>query len=235
MMEPAEDSGSDTASRYNFQYQCAARHCFAMINDDQLSGIICEWHVDYTLFYGDETYELVSVKHREPSLGPWSFSDLWVRGGLVTLHERWKANPESKCRLVTNGALRPAKDDALSFADALAAKTVDDWVDAASKRLNCSSQQAKSFLTKLRIEHGIPDRVTIRSHEIVETVDKSLRQASISASPAEAWDAIVALVAWKSRDLDNRDSSSIDLASPHALDAETLLSSKIARRTILRA
>ncbi|MEU9233358.1 dsDNA nuclease domain-containing protein [Streptomyces subrutilus] len=232
--EPVEDSGSDTASRYNFQYQCAARHCFAMLNDSQLSAIICEWHVDYILGYHDGTYELVSVKHREPSLGPWSFSDLWNRGGLTTLFERWKSTPESSCRLVTNGALKPTQGDALSFATALTRKSADNWITDVAKKLSCGEQQAKSFLLKLRIEHGIPDRVTLRSHEILTTVAKSLEDAQMAVAPPDAWDSIVALVAFKSRDLDNRDLSSIDLASPVALDSDTLISSKVARRTIRR-
>ncbi|MBD3576154.1 DUF4297 domain-containing protein [Streptomyces sp. KD18] len=214
--ELAEDSDSDTASRYNFQYQCAARHCFAMLNDSQLSAIICEWHVDYILGYRDGTYELVSVKHREPSLGPWSFSDLWNRGDLAMLFERWKSTPESSCRLVTNGALKPTQGDALSFATALTRKSADSWITDVAKRLSCGEQQAKSFLLNLRIEHGIPDRVTLRSHEILTTVEKSLEDAQIGVAPSGAWDSIVALVAFKSRDLDNRDLSSIDLASPVA-------------------
>ncbi|WP_371644820.1 dsDNA nuclease domain-containing protein [Streptomyces sp. NBC_00597] len=232
--EPVEDSGSDTASRYNFQYQCAARHCFAMLNDSQLSAIICEWHVDYILAYHDGTYELVSVKHREPNLGPWSFSDLWNRGGLATLYDRWKINPESSCRLVTNGALKSTQGDALSFATDLTSNSIDSWVRDVANRLTCNELQAKSFLLKLRIEHGIPDRVTLRSHEIITTVEKSLRKAQIGATPSAAWDSLVALVAIKSRDLDNRHFSSIDLASPEALNSDTLISSKVSRRTIRR-
>ncbi|MET9636460.1 dsDNA nuclease domain-containing protein [Streptomyces virginiae] len=233
LREPVEDSGSDTASRYNFQYQCIARHCFAMLNDSQLAGIICEWHVDYVLAYSNAAYELVSVKHREPSLGPWSFSDLWKRGGLATLYERWKSIPEAKCRLVTNGAYKSGQGETLPFPNALTKQTVGDYVEDVAKRLDCDIQQAKSFLMMLRIEHGIPDRVTLRSHEIVNTVGESLKQARVlDVDPTDAWDSVVNLVARKSRDLDNRDFSSVDLASPTALDAATLLSDKVTRRTI---
>ncbi|MEV7588745.1 dsDNA nuclease domain-containing protein [Streptomyces sp. NPDC089922] len=235
-IEPEEDSGSETASRYNFQFQCAARHCFAMLNNPQLSEIVCEWHVDYALIYRDGTGELISVKHREPHLGPWPFAELWGKGGLSKLHKRWMATPEAKCRLVTNGPLKSGRDTARDFSNALSEQRVDKFVDDAAQRLGCSTEEAEAFLLRLRIEHGIPDRVTLRAHAIINIVEGSLAQAEIAdTSASEAWDAVVRLVSLKSRDLDNRDFSSIDLASPRALDAETLTSAKVARRTITRS
>lgn len=234
--EPAEDSGSDTASRYNFQYLCAARHCFALLNDSRLAGVVCEWHVDYVLLYSDGTNELVSVKHRELRIGPWPFSELWTKGGLTTLHERWKATPGARCRLVTNGAMKSGRDLALEFANDLSGKRIDKYIEDVSGKLGCSLEEARSFLLSLRVEHGIPDRVTLRSHQIVHTVEGALAAADLThIEAAIAWDTVVSLVASKSRDFDNRDFSSIDLASPSALDEDLLMSAKIARRTITRA
>ncbi|MFF5407617.1 dsDNA nuclease domain-containing protein [Streptomyces misionensis] len=231
--EPVEDSGSDTASRYNFQHLCAARHCFALLHDSRLAGIVCEWHVDYVLLYSDGTNELVSVKHREPHIGPWPFAELWSKGGLTTLYERWKVTPEAKCRLVTNASMKAGKDSAAEFAKALGSHSVDDYVGMVSGKLGCKDDEARSFLAALRIEHGIPDRVTLRSHEIVQNVGGALKKADITGvEAAVAWDAVADLVSSKSRDLDTRDFSSIDLASPSALDADVLTSAKIARRTI---
>lgn len=234
--EPIEDSGSDTSSRYNFQHQCAARHCFAMLTDSRLKGVICEWHVDYVLMYDDGVNELVSVKHREPQTGPWTFSELWTRGGLATLHERWKATPEAKCRLVTNGSMKSTRDRAEAFSQSLSAQDSEDYVNDAAVKLDCDADEAREFLNSLRIEHGIPDRVTLRAHSIVNLVEGTLKGADLrDCTSAEAWDAVVNLVASKSRDLDNRDFSSIDLASPKALDSDVLTSAKVVRRTITRS
>lgn len=231
--EPAEDSGSDTASRYNFQHECAARHCFAMINGSELSGIVCEWHVDYVLLYRDGPNELVSVKHREPQVGPWPYSELWTKGGLATLYERWKVAPESKCRLVTNGSVKSRQDKALDFAKSLSAGLIDEYIEDVATRLHCGHDEARSFLSSLRIEYATPDRVTMRAHNIVETVEPALVQVGINnVTAAEAWDAVVSLVAAKSRDFNNRDFSSINLAHPDALDADFLTSAKAARRVI---
>ncbi|MFF8399778.1 dsDNA nuclease domain-containing protein [Streptomyces sp. NPDC016172] len=234
--EPAEDSGSETASRYNFQYLCTARHCFALLNDSRLAGIVCEWHVDYVLLYNDGTNELVSVKHREPQVGPWPFAELWSKGGLTTLYERWKATPGAKCRLVTNGSMKTGRDFALDFAKALSSHSIEEYLVVVSEKLGSSSDEAREFLLALRIEYGLPDRVALRSYQIVHNVGGALEGASITGIDAtSAWDAVVNLVASKSRDLDNRDYSSIDLASPSALDADVLTSAKIARRTIRRS
>lgn len=234
--EPIEDSGSDTASRYNFQYLCAARHCFALLTDPRLTGIVCEWHVDYVLLYSDGTNELVSVKHREPKVGPWPFTELWSKGVLTTLYQRWKEVAGAKCRLVTNGSMKAGRDSALEFATDLTNRRVEKYAADVADKLECSEGEAKKFLLALRIEYGIPDRVALRSHQIVHTVSTALESADITdiTSP-DAWDAVVNLVASKSRDLDNRDFSSIDLASPSALDAGDLTSAKIARRTIRRS
>lgn len=233
--EPIEDSGTDTASRYNFQYLCAARHCFALLNDSRLAGIVCEWHVDYVLLYSDGVNELVSVKHRELHLGPWPFVDLWTKGGLATLYERWKVTPGARCRLVTNGSMKSGRDSAMDFAKDLSGGNVEAHLESVSRKLGCTGDEARSFLLALRIEHGIPDRVTLRAHQIVHTVEESLEVANLTElSAADAWDSVVRLVASKSRDMDNRDFSSIDLASPDALDADVLTSAKVARRTIRR-
>ncbi|GAA3803503.1 hypothetical protein GCM10022403_041900 [Streptomyces coacervatus] len=233
--EPAEDSGSDTSSRYNFQHQCAARHCFAMLTDSPLKGVVCEWHVDYVLIYDDGTNELVSVKHREPQTGPWPFSELWTKGGLATLYSRWRVTPEAKCRLVTNGSMKSTRDVAAAFSQSLTSQDFEDYVTDAADKLDCDTEEAREFLKALRIEHGIPDRVTLRAHSIVNIVEGALAESNIrDRSAAEAWDAVVNLVASKSRDLDNRDFSSIDLASPKALDSDVLTSAKALRRTITR-
>lgn len=233
--EPIEDSGTDTASRYNFQYMCAARHCFYLLNDSKLTGIVCEWHVDYVLIYSDGGNELVSVKHREPHLGPWPFGELWTKGGLATMYERWKVTPGSRCRLVTNGSMKPGPNPAMDFAKSLSSGNVEEYLEDVSEKLGCTTGDARPFLHALRIEYGIADRVTLRAHQIVHTVEAELETAGLTGvSAADAWDRVVKMVASKSRDLDNRDFSSIDLASPDALDAELLTSAKIARRTIGR-
>ncbi|MEU1693255.1 dsDNA nuclease domain-containing protein [Streptomyces hirsutus] len=235
---PAEDSGTDTASRYNFQYQCAARHCIAMLEDATLRSVICEWHTDFILEYSDDTYELASVKHREPELGPWPFSELWDRGGLIKLYERWKESPEVRCRLVTNASMKGGRDSALTFAQACNAEGTEElasFTDSASRRLGCSTDEARAFLKALSVEFNIPDRVSIRAYHIVNTVEPALRAAGLmDIDTASAWDSIVNLVALKSRDFDQRRFSSIRLARPDALTPSSIRETTIERRRVTR-
>ncbi|WP_406253566.1 tetratricopeptide repeat protein [Streptomyces atratus] len=123
----------------------------------------------------------------------------------------------------------------MDFAKSLSSGNVEEFIEGVSEKIGCTSEEARPFLLALRIEYGIPDRVTLRAHQIVHTVENVLEAAGLTGlAAADAWDAVVELVASKSRDLDNRDFSSIDLASPDALDADALTSAKIARRTIGR-
>ncbi|MEV5800750.1 dsDNA nuclease domain-containing protein [Streptomyces collinus] len=236
--EPAEDAGTQTASRYFFQYQCAARHCLSLLTQTGLMSVTCEWHTDFILNYSDGRNELVSVKHREPDLGPWSFADLWEKGGLRTLYARWKHSPQAHCRLVTNGALKAGKDRARSLAQVClsgADSEIAQFSDEVAKKLHCDKVTASSFLQSLVIEHGLPSRSTIRPFYIVNLAEKSLQAAGISGvAPSEAWDSVVALVAKVSRDFDHQGFSSLDFSQEHSLSPEGLRLEKIERRTIRR-
>ncbi|MET7517649.1 dsDNA nuclease domain-containing protein [Streptomyces sp. NPDC005480] len=236
--EPAEDAGTQTASRYFFQYQCAARHCFSLLTQTDLESVICEWHTDFILSYIDGRNELISVKHREPHLGPWPFVDLWDKGGLRTLYARWKDSPQARCRLVTNGALKTGKDRAKSFTQACLTASdaeVSRFSGEVAQKLQCDEQTARAFLKSLTIEHSLPDRSAIRPFYIVNLVEKSLQAAGISGvAPRVAWDSVVALVAQFSRDFDHREFSSLDFTRAHSLSAESLRREKIDRRTIRR-
>ncbi len=72
--EPPEDSGAQTQSRFRFQHECTARSCVGMLVLDRVASVVCEEHEDFVVIYADGAVELVSVKHRENSKGPWTFA-----------------------------------------------------------------------------------------------------------------------------------------------------------------
>ncbi|MDY0814039.1 dsDNA nuclease domain-containing protein [Kitasatospora purpeofusca] len=237
---PPEDSGTETASRYYFQYQCAARHCLAMILGGSLKSVICEWHTDYSLEYDNGTLHLVSVKHRELSAGPWPLADLWGKGGLKKLFGRWRESPDgSRCRLVTNGVMKGGKDRAVELETACKNRdqsTLEGFADDAMRRLSCSKVEAIEFLTSLDLEVGVPDRTTMRADSIVNLATKIIpdfKDRGIDLS--RAWDSVVNLVASASRDFDSRDyADQLSLSSIDGLHAPRLVSAKIHRRTITK-
>ncbi|MFF7756026.1 dsDNA nuclease domain-containing protein [Streptomyces sp. NPDC007971] len=112
---PEEDSGSDTLGRYRYQAEVAARDCLVMLTQDTIDSVVCEWHEDFVVVWTDGSVELVSVKHREETQGPWTLAELCKSGGLAHLFDRWCAcecAANVRLRLATNAALKPGKGNA---------------------------------------------------------------------------------------------------------------------------
>lgn len=114
-LAPEEDSGSDTLGRYRYQAEVAARDCLAMLTQEAIDFVVCEWHEDFVVAWIDGSVELVSVKHRERTRGPWTLPELCKGGGLTHLFDRWCAcecADNVRLRLATNAALKPGKGNA---------------------------------------------------------------------------------------------------------------------------
>ncbi|WP_326698976.1 DUF4297 domain-containing protein [Streptomyces sp. NBC_01754] len=118
-LAPEEDSGSDTLGRYRYQAEVAARDCLAMLTQDAIDFVVCEWHEDFVVAWADGSVELVSVKHREENQGAWTLTQLCKSGGLTHLFDRWCAcecAANVRLRLATNAALSPIKGNAGTLA-----------------------------------------------------------------------------------------------------------------------
>lgn len=102
---PDEDSGSATQDRFRWQHHCTAADALMMMKDPDIRQIVCEIHEDYVVVR-DRGHELVSCKHREPSVGPWTLNELCHKGGVAHLFSRWSVLPGVTCRLMTNAGLR---------------------------------------------------------------------------------------------------------------------------------
>jgi hypothetical protein len=113
--EPDDDAGADTADRYEWQAAMAAADGLSLYLDviegasrmvGADTGIICEHHEDWVVVRSGEA-ELVSAKHREPSVGVFTtIPQLLGDGGLAHLFGRWYATSELPyCRLVTTAGL----------------------------------------------------------------------------------------------------------------------------------
>jgi len=114
-LAPGEDSGSDTLGRYRYQAEVAARDCLAMLTQNAIEFVVCEWHEDFVVAFTDGSVELVSVKHREEDQGVWTLVQLCKSGGLTHLFDRWCAcecAANVRLRLATNAAMSPAKENA---------------------------------------------------------------------------------------------------------------------------
>lgn len=111
-----EDSGAETADRYEWQAMMATADLLALyfsrldsagsLVDTAEFTMLCEHHEDWAVIAGSET-EIVSCKHREEGVGPLStFRLILVDGGVLHLLDRWQGLGKTPlCRLVTSAAL----------------------------------------------------------------------------------------------------------------------------------
>ncbi|MFF3057019.1 dsDNA nuclease domain-containing protein [Streptomyces sp. NPDC057909] len=233
--QPPEDSGSETADRYAFQYQVIARHCCEFDASD-LEWLLCEWHTDYVLALSGGRYVLVSVKHREPNQGNWTLNRLYDDGGLKTLCDRWRdCRKPQQCRLATNGVL---DKEAKNLADACASGNsgiIVDFAQTNHAKLGCATpKEAEEFLRSLRIEEDLPSRKYIRAHNVETFVRPMLRRSKTSLVDAgKAYDAILEAIWLASRAFGRAAAPSTwQLSRIDSLDSHVLREEDVRKRLI---
>lgn len=111
-----DDAGAETSDRYEWQCMMATADVLSLyfgaldpaghLRDGADFTVICEHHEDWAVTYG-ATSEIVSGKHREASVGPFStIKQLLNDGGILHLFHRWEALGRTPfCRLVTTAGL----------------------------------------------------------------------------------------------------------------------------------
>jgi hypothetical protein len=201
---PDDDVGAETQARFRYQAEIAARHCLAMLTDESVAAVICEWFDDYVVLTSDGRATLVSVKHREGTQGPWRLRDL-ARTVLSPLLERWlkTGRKAQECRVATNGSLRPGPDETAGLKDACDqadASRLDRFARQLAPHMGVAETEVRSFLGVLAIEAELPGRRDIGLNSIEHLLRPALRSLSLTESKAEgAYESVVALVEAASR------------------------------------
>lgn len=173
LSKPSDDTGSETLARYQFQHVLAALAFVGALVDDPDARVVCELSEDFVILCGGRAPELVSVKHIEPSQGPWSLATIIERGGVRHLYERWQdADKNVTCRLKTNGGLKGGTLEAAAIRTACdqSASERSDIVDALCKRLDASEEDVHGFLDALTIEAELPKRDDLLPRVLVGTL-----------------------------------------------------------------
>lgn len=162
--KPAEDSGAQTQSRFRYQHECTARSCVGMLLPDNcVASVVCEEHEDFIVIYTDERIELVSVKHREASRGPWSYAALCSDGGVKHLYERWlQTGRRALCRVMTNAGLKTGALEAQQLVDACQSRESERiepfLADLAAALGSKEYERVREFALVLSVEAGLPSR-----------------------------------------------------------------------------
>jgi Cap4 dsDNA endonuclease len=207
---PPEDVGATTHARYRYQWEVGARVCLAMLGEDGPSAILCEWHEDHVVFYGDGTAELVSVKHREVSEGPWTLRGLCVDGGVAHLFQRWLGLERvPRCRVATNGGLNTGPGESRAFVDACHSRdpeAIRRFGPQIQGHLGAATvEDVIAFCLILSVESGIPGRAHIAASNIQDLLAPGLAHLRVSAAdPRRVYEACVGLVEGASRDVGQR-------------------------------
>ena len=89
------NAGPRTRAMYEYQDKCIALRCIHnLLPESPVEAVAVEWSTDYALL-GEGEPELVSVKHRGPGQGDWTFGKLKDENVFRDLHAVWKAMGEA--------------------------------------------------------------------------------------------------------------------------------------------
>jgi hypothetical protein len=140
------NAGPRTRAMYEYQDKCIALRCIPnLLPESPIEAVAVEWSTDYALL-GDDTGELVSVKHREPGQGDWTFGKLKAENVFRDLHAVWSAMGETgEFAFESNAGY--ARDLAPLTRDAAGCAERDrDAVREVSRHLQIDSAEAERFL-----------------------------------------------------------------------------------------
>src|SRR5450759_129806 len=241
VVPPAEDAGSVTQDRYDFQHHCTARRAITMLTGDAIQAIVCEWHEDYLVVYRNGATELVSVKHLEPSQNRWTTPQLCEEGGLKHLFERWLGTgKQSRCCLETDAGLRSGSGQPQELAHAchrFDQPALAAWAPKLARSLGAEEDVAPviAFLLILSIDAGLPGREHIRDHQIQALMRPALiRIGYPEARAAAAYDAVVVEVGRANRGESGSFNALAVLADVDRLGTDAQLRQDMALRTLDR-
>jgi Cap4 dsDNA endonuclease len=238
---PSDDAGTGTQSRFRFQHECTARSCIAMLVDDSVVSVVCEEHEDFVVIYADQAFELVSVKHRENSQGPWTFGSLCTDGGVKHLYGRWLATGcRARCRVMTNAGLKPGTLEAGPFVRAChsrdPSRIVPFSVKLAEALGTADYERAGEFAVALSVESDLPDRRHIAAVNVRDFFWPVLEPLGVIYSLAEpCYQGVLSVIATANRDqVGERVDLYAALLDPGRFDEATQADRRIRRRTITR-
>jgi len=244
-LEPEEDAGSDTLSRYRYQAELAVRPCLSILAGEPVERVICEWHEDYVVSFTNASTQLVSVKHLEAARPRWTVRGLCRDGGLAHLFWRWRAAGQRvTCLVQTNSGMRTGADEPADLQDCCSAGDdagLDRWATILqrvfaeeSNAHQVSVEEVRAFLSILHIEDGLPGRRDIEAKNLQELVPAAFVKLGIpSYQHSTMYGRLVDEVIKASCGASQEDVLAA-LANPGRLDADSRLRQRVAAKTLDR-
>jgi hypothetical protein len=213
-----------------------------MLLEDSVTGVVCEEHEDFVVIYAAGRAELVSVKHREPSKGPWSFTALCNEGGVGHLYGRWLATGRRNlCRVMTNAGLKTGATEAKEFIDACHSRDeeqIEPFLAKLSEAVGQPERQSVlEFALSLSIESALPSRAHMAAVNLRELYAPALVELGVVEALAEPYyDGVVDVIGRANRDrIGERIEIPAALLDPSRFDEAAARDRRIKRRAITRA
>ncbi|MFC1614465.1 dsDNA nuclease domain-containing protein [Gemmatimonadota bacterium] len=166
LIDPPDDTGSDTFQRYRYQARVAVPYCLACILDQGVLAVYSEHIEDIVIQYDNSKWTFIQVKTRNPSRGPWKLTDiLKPSGGIESLLRSYKAvqnySAAFTLELHLEGTLCP--EDLIKDLCEPRKKRSDDVIKTVAEKLDLQDSECAVFLSVLTVREAIP-----RSHILAE-------------------------------------------------------------------
>ena len=186
---PSDDTGARTQSAFRFQHECTARLCAPLLVSERVMAVVCEEHEDCIVFFENVPPQLVSIKHRDGSRGPWTFNALLAEGGIGHLYERWLGTgKQADCLLMTNASLRSGDGEAREFANACHSRDASvcaPWAKRLAPKFQVEEQEAGTFMSILSIEADLPGRESIGAVNVRDLVMPAMERLGLATEAAQ--------------------------------------------------
>jgi Cap4 dsDNA endonuclease len=161
-LEPADDSGSDTAARFHYQAEVMFPFCLACVFSD-IECVIAEHFEDIAVRQKDR-WRFIQVKSRNATLPPWTLRMLLEQGGalhaLFRTHQQIRDVPAS-LELILEGAYN--QRDAIKYLRGNVSRSEPQLVQKVGKAFGIDLENALSFLNRVTLLGVPPARAEIKS------------------------------------------------------------------------
>ncbi len=177
-----QNTARQTRAWFRYQDECIAHRCIPNLFGNEIEAIVTEWALDYVVVLSDETFELVSVKHREPNVHSWTMYELRRERVLIDLHRVW-TEMHGVGRYAFESSTGFSGPDARAILDACIrrqASPINKAVPILAKHLQIKPDEAASFLASLSLRSPpLPRRneMSASNRDLLRTV---LRKSGLS-------------------------------------------------------
>lgn len=162
-LEPADDSGSDTAARFHYQAEVMFPYCLACALGDDIECVVAE-HFEDIAVRQNERWRFIQVKSRNATLPPWTLHKVLEPGGalhtLFRTYQHVKDLPAS-LEMLLEGPY--STRDAIRHLVVGQSRDQSDLVEKVARTFDVKASEALPFLERVTLLPTPPSRAEIKN------------------------------------------------------------------------